>query len=85
MSSLPKKMLAWPLFGAGMDKLGRDNKPCLVKIPEIGEDELLVRIDAIGLCFSDIKLIRSGEQHVRVVSQDLSKDPVTPGHEAVMT
>ncbi len=85
MISVPKKMLAWPLFGAGMEKLGRDDKPCLIKTPETGDDELLVRIDAIGLCFSDIKLIRAGEQHVRVISENLSRNPVIPGHEAVMT
>ena len=54
-------------------------------MPEIGPDELLVRIDAIGLCFSDVKLIRAGEAHPRVISKDLKKDPVIPGHEAVMT
>lgn len=44
-----------------------------------------MRIDAIGLCFSDVKLIRAGEAHPRVISKDLKKDPVIPGHEAVMT
>ncbi len=82
---LPDKMLAWPLFGAGMDKLGKDNKPCEIPVPVNGDDELLVRIDAIGLCFSDVKLIRAGEEHPRVISKNLSTDPVIPGHEAVMT
>lgn len=82
---IPKKMLAWPLFGTGMEKLGKDNKACIVDVPEIGSDELLVKIDAIGLCFSDIKLIRAGEEHPRVISEDLDADPVIPGHEAVMT
>ena len=84
-SSIPEKMLAWPLFGAGMEKLGRNDQPCIVDVPSIKEDELLVKIDAIGLCFSDVKLIRAGEEHPRVISEDLSKDPVIPGHEAVMT
>jgi len=78
-------MLAWPLFGAGFENLGKDDKPCVVPVPEIKDDELLVKIDAIGLCFSDVKLIRAGETHPRVISKDLSKDPVIPGHEAVMT
>ena len=85
MNAIPEKMLAWPLFGVGLENLGKDDKPCLVDVPEIADDELLVKIDAIGLCFSDIKLIRAGEDHPRVISDDLSKDPVIPGHEAVMT
>lgn len=83
--TVPEKMLAWPLFGAGMEKLGREDKPCQIPVPSIGEDELLVKIDAIGLCFSDVKLIRAGEEHPRVISKDLASDPVIPGHEAVMT
>ncbi|QSH41180.1 alcohol dehydrogenase catalytic domain-containing protein [Lentisphaerota bacterium ZTH] len=82
---VPKKMLAWPLYGAGMEHLGKDDKPVEIDVPEPQAGELLVRIDAIGLCFSDVKLIRAGEGHPRVISGDLSVDPVIPGHEAVMT
>lgn len=85
MNAIPEKMQAWPLFGQSLEKLGKNDEPCLVDVPEIADDELLVKIDAIGLCFSDIKLIRAGEDHPRVISEDLSKDPVIPGHEAVMT
>ena len=85
MSSVPKTMSAWPLFGAGMDKFGRNDQICEVPVPEPSDDELLVRIDAIGLCFSDVKLIRAGEEHPRVISENLENDPVIPGHEAVMT
>lgn len=85
MDAIPKKMLAWPLYGQSLDKLGKNDKPCSVDVPEIADDQLLVKIDAIGLCFSDIKLIRAGEDHPRVISDDLAKDPVIPGHEAVMT
>ena len=47
--SIPEKMLAWPLFGAGMENFGVNDCPCTIPVPEIGPDELLVRIDAIGL------------------------------------
>ena len=82
---MTENMLCWPLHGVGFDNLGRDRKPCAWPVPEPGADELLVRIDAIGLCFSDVKLVRAGEDHPRVFSEDLSTDPVIPGHEAVMT
>ncbi|WP_176012701.1 alcohol dehydrogenase catalytic domain-containing protein [Victivallis sp. Marseille-Q1083] len=85
MNSLPPTMLAWPLFGAGLERLGRHGRPCRIPVPAIRPGELLVRIDAIGLCFSDLKLIRAGERHPRVISGDLAADPVIPGHEAVMT
>ena len=85
MSCIPTTMSAWPLFGAGMDKFGRNDQVCEVPVPEPSDDELLVKIDAIGLCFSDVKLIRAGEEHPRVISENLETDPVIPGHEAVMT
>jgi threonine dehydrogenase-like Zn-dependent dehydrogenase len=82
---MSEKMLCWPLFGVGFDNLGKNRQPCEWNIPRPKENELLVRIDAIGLCFSDVKLVRAGEDHPRVYSKDLSADPVIPGHEAVMT
>ena len=82
---LPEKILAWRMFGAGFEKFGENDKPSVLPMPSIADDELLVKINAIGLCFSDVKLIRAGEQHPRVISKDLATDPVIPGHEAVMT
>ncbi len=83
--AIPPKMLAWRLYGAGMENFGDREQPVEIPVPEIKDDELLVRIDAIGLCFSDVKLIRAGQEHPRVISKDLKTDPVIPGHEAVMT
>lgn len=83
--AVPSEMLAWQLYGAGFEKFGKDEKPVLLPVPEPKAGELLVKIDAIGLCFSDVKLIRAGESHPRVHVDSLEKDPVTPGHEAVMS
>ncbi len=82
---IPEKMLAWQMYGAGMENFGVNNQPVEIPVPQIKDDELLVKIDAIGLCFSDVKLIRAGEEHPRVISKNLKEDPVIPGHEAVMT
>lgn len=79
------RMRCWPLWGVGLENLGCGQAPCEFSVPQPGPDELLMRIEAIGLCFSDIKLIRAGEDHPRVISENLRKDPVIPGHEAVMT
>ncbi|RME85608.1 MAG: alcohol dehydrogenase, partial [Caldilineae bacterium] len=57
---LPKTYRRWHLYGVGLENLGDDDMPAEVPMPEIGPDELLVRHDACGLCFSDIKIIRLG-------------------------
>jgi threonine dehydrogenase-like Zn-dependent dehydrogenase len=81
---LPKHNMAWPLYGAGLENLGIDNKPIEIPLPEYGPDELLVRHDAVGLCFSDIKIIRLGEEHPRIYRK-MQTNPVVMGHEVIMT
>ena len=81
---LPKKHQLWPLYGAGLDNMGLEDQPIDVPIPQFGPDELLVRHDACGLCFSDIKVIRLGETHPRIY-RDMKKNPVVLGHEVSMT
>ena len=76
--------LLWPLYGAGLENLGRDGKPIEVPMPEYGPDELLVRHDAVGLCFSDIKVINLGQNHPRIF-RDIQRDPVVLGHEVSLT
>ena len=82
---LPKTMLRWHLYGAGLENMGRDEKPEEVSVPSYGPDELLVRQDACGLCFSDTKVIGLGPNHPRMTGRDLAKDPVTLGHEVSCT
>ncbi len=74
----------WHLYGAGMDNLGDEGKPAEVPMPTYGPDELLVRHDACGLCFSDIKVISLGEKHPRIY-RDPKTNPITLGHEIAMT
>jgi L-sorbose 1-phosphate reductase len=80
----PGQNLLWPLFGAGFDNLGVDNQPMLTPLPKPGPDELLVRHDAVGICFSDIKVIRSGEKHPRI-HRSMKEKPVVLGHEVALT
>ncbi|GFP35221.1 L-sorbose 1-phosphate reductase [Candidatus Hakubella thermalkaliphila] len=82
---LPDRLLAWLLFGAGLDSFGRDGRPVTLPLPSYGPDELLVRSDAVGLCYSDIKLITQGNTHPRIQGRDLAVDPVIPGHEVSLT
>jgi threonine dehydrogenase-like Zn-dependent dehydrogenase len=84
-SPLPEKALAWQLHAAGLENLGRGGQPDLIPLPRPGPDELLARIDAVGLCFSDIKLITQGPEHPRIAGRDLGREPVIPGHEVSLT
>ena len=81
---LPDTHRLWPLYGAGLDRLGQAGRPIEVPLPAYGPDELLVRHDAVGLCFSDIKVIRLGGDHPRIY-RDMQVEPVTLGHEVTMT
>ncbi len=54
-------------------------------MPAFGPDELLVRHDACGICYSDVKVIRAGGEHPRLYGRDLSKEPVVLGHEVTLT
>ncbi len=83
--ALPKTILTWHLYGAGMENFGRDKKPDELPMPSYGPDQLLVRVDAISICFSDIKVINQGDKHPRITGRDLVNDPVTLGHEAAVT
>ncbi len=77
---LPNTNPSWRLHGTGLEQLTLDP----VSLSPCASDELLVQIDAIGLCFSDVKLIRAGESHPKI-RKNLTGQPLTPGHEAVMT
>ncbi|MBN1834276.1 MAG: alcohol dehydrogenase catalytic domain-containing protein [Spirochaetales bacterium] len=82
---MPTRSLEWPLYGAGVDKLGLNGQPVERNLPENGPDELLIRHDAVGLCFTDVKEIVFGDQHPRLIGRDLAANPVVPGHETSMT
>lgn len=81
---LPATYKLWPLYGAGLENLGKDGQPIEVPMPSYGPDELLIRHDACGLCFSDTKVIAQGQNHPRIY-RDMQKEPVVLGHEVSMT
>lgn len=84
VAPLPVTYRLWPLYGAGFENMGREGKPIEVPMPAYGPDELLVRHDACGLCFSDIKVIAQGQNHPRIL-RDMRTEPVVLGHEVSMT
>jgi len=82
---IPEKTAAWNMYNAGTENIGKDGKPEILDIPELRDDQLLVRVDAVGLCFSDVKLIKQGGSHPKLYGRDLSVKPTRPGHEVALT
>lgn len=83
-AALPEENRLWPLYGAGFENLGVDGGPLDVPLAHPGPGELLVRHDAAGICTSDIKVIRIGEQH-HYVHHNMRERPVVLGHEVTLT
>ena len=85
ISDVPHSTVAWNVYGKGVENVGRSGLPEDVPVAAPGPDQLLVRVDAVGLCFSDVKLIRQGGDHPKLYGRDLAKEPTRLGHEAAVT
>jgi threonine dehydrogenase-like Zn-dependent dehydrogenase len=81
----PSRTLAWNVYGKGIESVGRDGKPEWVDVPAPSRGQILVRVDAVGLCFSDVKLIRLGGEHPKLYGRDLATEPTRLGHETAVT
>jgi threonine dehydrogenase-like Zn-dependent dehydrogenase len=68
-----------------VDNLGGPQGPDEIPVGTPGPDQILARVDACGLCFSDLKIIRQGGDHPRLYHRDLSTDPIVMGHEVALT
>jgi len=82
---LPGAYQAWQVFGAGFENLGRDGRPQTLELRAPDPNEIACRVDALGLCLSDIKIIKQGRAHPRLRDRDLASDPTVLGHECAVT
>ncbi|MFP4381403.1 MAG: alcohol dehydrogenase catalytic domain-containing protein [Candidatus Sumerlaeia bacterium] len=93
-TNLPEKIHAVQL--TGVDKLELNKEKPLVKP---GPHQLLCKVQAVGLCFSDLKLLKQFDKHPRKtpclsgIDKDALKEipsyvpndqPTVPGHEVVV-
>lgn len=93
MGNLPKTQCAVQLVGPSQLTLNRE-KP----VPTPGAHQIVVKSHAVGLCFSDLKLLKQFDQHVRKgpilsgISPEVLAEiptyvpegaPTVPGHEVV--
>ncbi|MDP6524841.1 MAG: zinc-binding dehydrogenase [Kiritimatiellia bacterium] len=78
---IPSEMLALTATGTGFEnlKLGK------VPTPQIGENQLLARVDAAGVCSSNLKLIAQGPEHPFLKGWDLEQWPAILGDEGAVT
>jgi len=81
----PKQFRRWHLYGAGLENVGKEGEPETVALPEPAPNEILVRHDACGICYSDIKIVNLGADHPRLQGRDLVHHPVVMGHEVSLT
>ncbi|MEM3716159.1 MAG: zinc-binding dehydrogenase [Candidatus Bathyarchaeia archaeon] len=79
--SVPDTMQAIVLSGVGEENL----RLVTVEVPEVGDNEILARVDAVMACASDNKLIDQGSEHPLMYGWDTSKYPVIIGHEGTVT
>ncbi len=82
---VPERAWAWNMYGAGLENMGRNGRPEQLPIPKPGDDQLLVRIDSVGMCFSDVKIIKQGGNHPKLYNRDLTQEPTRLGHEVTLT
>ena len=73
------------MYGAGLENIGRLGKPESLPVPSPSADQLLVRVDTVSLCLSDVKLIAQGGKHPKLYNRDLAKVPTRLGHEVSLT
>lgn len=83
--TIPEKGLVWNMYGAGESQIGKNSSPESQPVPKPAPNQMLVRVDSVGLCFSDVKLINMGGSHPKLYNRDLSREPTRLGHEASLT
>lgn len=73
------------MYGPGVENIGRNGKPESFPVLEPNAEQLLVRVDAAGLCFSDVKVIQQGGKHPKLYNRNLATQPTRLGHEVALT
>jgi threonine dehydrogenase-like Zn-dependent dehydrogenase len=77
----PRRMTAVRLHGRGFENLHVDE----VGLPSPSDYQLLARVDAAGVCASNLKLIEQGSAHPFLNGWDLSRFPIQLGDEGCIT
>src|SRR5260370_15950797 len=65
--------------------MGSHGAPEPFAIREPNDDQLLVRIDSISVCVSDVKILKQGGSHPKLYNRNLAVNPTRLGHEIALT
>lgn len=79
--AIPDQMRALVLDGTGFQHLGIRR----VRTPRPGPRQMLARVDAAGICTSNIKLVQQGPKHNLLHGWDISRYPLILGDEGSVT
>ncbi|MDD2764251.1 MAG: zinc-binding dehydrogenase [Opitutaceae bacterium] len=79
--NIPRTMQAVRLHGTGFENLKVEQVP----VPTPNDRQFLARIDAAGVCASNLKIIAQGSEHTFINGIDLAKYPVQLGDEGCIT
>jgi threonine dehydrogenase-like Zn-dependent dehydrogenase len=79
--AIPDQMRALVLDGTGFEHLGMRK----VRTPRPGPRQMLARVDAAGICTSNIKLVQQGPKHNLLHGWDISRYPLILGDEGSVT
>ena len=79
--SVPETMQALTARGPGFENLAFVEVPT----PQPGPDQLLARVDAAGVCTSNLKIISQADKHFYINGWDLKEHPITLGDEGSIT
>ena len=78
---VPETMQAVIARGPGFENLAVAEVP----VPQVGPDQLLARVDAAGVCTSNLKIVAQADKHFYINGWDLKKHPITLGDEGSIT
>ena len=81
MTELPETMQAVRLHGVGFENLRVETVP----VPRPNDNQLLARVDAAGVCASNLKIIAQGSEHTFINGVDLKRFPAQLGDEGCIT
>lgn len=79
--NIPDQMRALVLDGTGFEHL----QMRVVPVPRPGQKQMLARVDAAGICTSNIKLVEQGPKHSLLYGWDIARYPLTLGDEGSVT
>lgn len=78
---IPATMQAVRLHGRGFENIRVETVP----VPQPNDHQLLVRVDAAGVCSSILKLVAQGSDHIFINGWDLAQFPIILGDEGCVT